>query len=233
MQPSAPPASANQRIVLRRPGEARTTPRPVASAPAAQATGAPTPITVPAAPAPQPAPAPAPAAEPERPTTPPPAPEIAAAPPPPAEPAPEPAPQPAAPAPQPEPSAPQAQPEPAAATAVASLPWASGVPTLGNPLRVAFEAGSTQLSSAAQQSLGDLAAGLRDNPEVKIQLNGFASAPDGSTSQARRTALLRTLAVRTFLIDAGVERLRMDVRALGDRTELEPKDRVDIEAIQR
>ncbi|MCR9257976.1 MAG: OmpA family protein [Alphaproteobacteria bacterium] len=225
--PIQQPASAGQRIVLRKPGETRPTPAP-APAPAAAPAPAPAPAPV-AAPAAQPEPAQAP----ERPAAPPPAPEIAAAPPPPP---PAEAPPAAQPEPQPEPQpapAPAAQPESQPAGQVASLPPAGDLPTPGNPIRITFESGSIQLSGTAQKTLGDMAASLRQSPDLKIQLNGFASAPDGSTSQARRTALLRTLAVRTFLIDAGVERLRMDVRALGDRTDTEPKDRVDIEALTR
>ena len=49
-----------------------------------------------------------------------------------------------------------------------------------------------------------------------------------SGSDARRRSLFRTLAVRTYLVENGVLSTRMDVRALGDRTEEEPKDRVEV-----
>jgi len=218
------------RIVLRNPAERRqqAAPQPVTPQPTAPEPRVESPAPEPTAPEPT-----APAGQqPERPTAPPPEPEIAAAPPPPPpQPEAEPAPAPETePQPQPAPQ-PEAQPEPD--TQVARLPADAALPRPGNPIRLTFESGSTQLSPTAEKSLGDLAAALRENPGINIQLNGFASAPDGSTSQARRTALLRTLAVRTFLIDAGVERLRMNVRALGNQTDIEPQDRVDIAALER
>ncbi len=51
---------------------------------------------------------------------------------------------------------------------------------------------------------------------------------DGGPSKARRLSLSRALAVRAFLIDQGVRSTRMDVRALGDKVQDGPSDRVDI-----
>lgn len=69
---------------------------------------------------------------------------------------------------------------------------------------------------------------LQKNPAWRVQIQAFAS-PDGEdVSNARRISLARALAVRTWLMDRGVEANRMDVRALGAETDRNPADRVDM-----
>ena len=42
------------------------------------------------------------------------------------------------------------------------------------------------------------------------------------------TCLSRALTIRSYLLDKGVRAHRMDVRALGAKTDREPQDRVDL-----
>jgi len=125
---------------------------------------------------------------------------------------------------------------PPAAPQVATLPPASrdSVPVHAAPqpppgeIRILYAAESTDLPAAAREDLDGLAGWLKANPEVRIQIVGYASAATTAGSDARRRSLFRTLAVRTYLIENGVLSTRMDVRALGDRTAEEPKDRVEV-----
>jgi outer membrane protein OmpA-like peptidoglycan-associated protein len=80
----------------------------------------------------------------------------------------------------------------------------------------------------AMPDLDRMAAWLKQNPAVRVQIVGYASATKGAESEARRTSLYRTLAVRKYLVDKGVLSTRMDVRAMGSRTDQTPKDRVEI-----
>ncbi len=102
--------------------------------------------------------------------------------------------------------------------------------TLPRPaeIRILYAADATDLPEAAHADLDGLAAWLKANPEVRVQIVGYASETAPSGSEARRRSLFRTLAVRTYLIENGVLSTRMDVRALGPRTEEEPKDRVEV-----
>ncbi|MBZ0325714.1 MAG: OmpA family protein, partial [Alphaproteobacteria bacterium] len=68
---------------------------------------------------------------------------------------------------------------------------------------------------------------------TRVQLKAFAAGTAETASQARRLSLSRALAVRSFLIDKGVESTRMDVRALGTNFEEGPADRVDIQIVKR
>lgn len=80
-----------------------------------------------------------------------------------------------------------------------------GIKTLAGDLNSAIEAGAT-----------------------KIQLQAYAGAPGDKSSDARRLALRRALAVRQLLIDDGVPSSRIDVRAMGGITDNGQPDRVDV-----
>lgn len=69
---------------------------------------------------------------------------------------------------------------------------------------------------------------LQNNPSWRVQIQAFASPTDEGSSSARRLSLARALAVRTWLMDKGIEAGRMDVRALGMQTDRNPADRVDL-----
>lgn len=95
-------------------------------------------------------------------------------------------------------------------------------------MRLVFSEGSADLNEAAKDSLRALAGTLLDDGNARVQLLAYASSTDDSASRARRLSLSRALAVRAFLIDQGVRSTRMDVRALGNKLEDGPADRVDI-----
>ena len=64
-------------------------------------------------------------------------------------------------------------------------------------------------------------------------MQAFAGGSSGSPSVARRLSLSRALAVRAFLIEEGVRSTRIDVRALGNRAEGGPAERVDVVLVNR
>ena len=139
-------------------------------------------------------------------------------------PAPVPAPPPAAvatpaPAPEPAPVA-EAAPETVVAAVAPSAP--------GEPLLIPFAPGGAELSSEMEDPLRKLAGSLAADEGLRLQLKAYASAERSVASAARRLSLSRALAVRSFLIDAGVNSTRIDVRALGAKYESGPPDRVDV-----
>ena len=229
--PPAPPAPALAEAPPPEPQIAAlsepTPPAPPAPAPDASEPLAPPPPALPPAEA---------EAPPEPPAPEPPAAEI----PPPELPAPEP-PAPEAPAQAsmtgtaPEPPAPEAPPAPSTADAPTSTQTAAVPPAGETPAelgeagqRLGFAVGSADLDESAQQVLSALAETLKADGNARVQLLAYASSADNSASRARRLSLSRALAVRAYLIDQGVRSTRMDVRALGDKSEGGPPDRVDI-----
>lgn len=69
---------------------------------------------------------------------------------------------------------------------------------------------------------------MQEDPDLRLELLAYASAENGSTSNARRLSLSRALAVRAYLIDRGIKTVRFIVRAQGDRFDSGPADRVDL-----
>jgi outer membrane protein OmpA-like peptidoglycan-associated protein len=99
-------------------------------------------------------------------------------------------------------------------------PPASKVP------QILFVAGRTELDGAGMAVLDAVALELSKSKE-RIELQAFAStAPDQSDS-AKSLSLRRALNVRTYLIEKGIDRNRIIIKARGDATEGTP-ERVDI-----
>ncbi len=244
-QVSAPPRPT----AVQPPPVAVRTPAPVAPAPAqvqvraaAPARQEP-PTPVPPAPKPPPAPtvaapvpAPAPAAAPKE--------KVDVAPPPPSPPATTAA-APPAPVPpkEPEPreprraaaSTPPLTPSPTGAAPTPAVQTAStaDVSGLEPSFRVLFDAKSAKISDAARAPLEELSNKMKESEDLRVQLLAYAGGTSETASQARRLSLSRALAVRSFLINQGVRSTRMDVRALGNKAESGPADRVDAVLVER
>lgn len=126
----------------------------------------------------------------------------------------------------PAPEAPVEQEQPALEEKVipAALPV---VPSLDD-LTVPFEGSESTLNAAQQQKLDAIAAEMGSAGESRLQVRAYATGEDGTTSSARRIALSRALAVRSYLMDKGIKPARVDVRALGSETDKSPVDRVDL-----
>ena len=131
------------------------------------------------------------------------------------------------PAPVPEPVA---TPQPEAMVAVLT-PQAAPAP--GEILSIPFAGGSADLPDDAQGNLQAIAAQLAANDTLRAQVKAYADGATGSASSARRLSLSRALSVRSILIEFGVRSTRIDVRALGDRNEGGPPDRVDVLVLNR
>lgn len=139
------------------------------------------------------------------------------------------------PEPEPEPE-PLALPELVAApeTEVAALsPSETAEPLPGDTLRIEFAGDSADLPIGTDSNLNALAEKLLANESLRAQVKAYAGSSTGSASAARRLSLSRALAVRSVLIEHGVRSTRIDVRALGDRNEGGPTERVDVLLVSR
>lgn len=129
---------------------------------------------------------------------------------------------------------PPPEPEAAAIPAVESTEPAAQTATLAPAVdqelaaRVLFGAGSADLSTDGKSELESLAKSLNADESLRVQLLAFASGDGDAANAARRLSLSRALVVRGFLIDQGIPSTRMQVRALGNKYESGPPDRVDI-----
>ena len=112
--------------------------------------------------------------------------------------------------------------------ALTSRPAPIGALNLGQQLRLGFGSGSAAISEVAATQLDGVAKSMKQNGNLRLQLLAYAGGGSQTPSQARRLSLSRALAVRSQLIEKGIQSTRIDVRALGKKSEAGPPDRVDI-----
>lgn len=117
---------------------------------------------------------------------------------------------------------------PAPPSQVAALTPEKAVGTAGKPTLVTFAESSATLDDAAKKALASVAKTMAGDSELRLQIVAYATGSDDNASQARRLSLSRALAVRSYLIDNGIRSTRMDVRALGNKFDTGPGDRVDL-----
>ena len=126
-----------------------------------------------------------------------------------------------------------------AKTAAAPAPQSASRPPLAEPAqpfapsgksaaRVNFLSGSSDLPENAKSALKSVADQMNRDAEMRVQLLAYAGPREDTASQARRLSLFRALAVRSYLIEQGIRSTRMDVRAMGNKYDEEPADRVDV-----
>lgn len=115
----------------------------------------------------------------------------------------------------------------------AALPPAKDAVKTGRALQVVFGANDLKLPAKAKSGLKDLAGKLKDQKNLRLQLMAYAGGKKLSPGKARRMSLSRALSVRSFLIESGVRSTRIDVRALGSKTNEAPANRVDVNIVER
>jgi outer membrane protein OmpA-like peptidoglycan-associated protein len=120
--------------------------------------------------------------------------------------------------------APPATPAPASGTAA---PNAGGALPAGAS-RILYTGDSDDVPATANGDLDKVAASMTADQNMRVQILAYAAGTEDTESKARRKSLARGLAIRSYLIKAGVPSTRIDVRALGTKADGGPADRVDI-----
>lgn len=100
-----------------------------------------------------------------------------------------------------------------------------------NLTRILFSEGAADLSTEAQTTLQAIADQVKDGDRRNVQLLAYGSG--NSVSAARRLSLGRALAVRSKLMELGIDNRQIEVRALGEPEGNGPSDRVDLLMITR
>jgi outer membrane protein OmpA-like peptidoglycan-associated protein len=95
-------------------------------------------------------------------------------------------------------------------------------------IRIVFPSELNEVPSEANAALDDLAAQMLADESMRIQIMCYASGTEDTESKARRKSLARCINIRQYLFKKDVRTTRMDVRALGLKSEGQPADRVDI-----
>jgi len=112
------------------------------------------------------------------------------------------------------------------------LPPGGGLPAL--PAQIVFAPNVTDLPDQAKATLEKVIAAMKADDQIRVQLVAYASGLQDQANAARRTSLSRAVSVRSYLVEQGVKSVRIDVRAMGNRTDVAgAQDRVDIVAIDK
>jgi outer membrane protein OmpA-like peptidoglycan-associated protein len=125
-------------------------------------------------------------------------------------------------------------PETPAAPAEGTAPPAEGGAAQGGAAlpagatRILYTGESDDVPADATAGLDTIAQDMLANQDKRIQVLSYAAGTEDTESKARRKSLARGLAIRSYLMKAGVPSTRIDVRALGNKAEGGPADRVDI-----
>jgi outer membrane protein OmpA-like peptidoglycan-associated protein len=93
--------------------------------------------------------------------------------------------------------------------------------------RIDFAPQELELTPASAARLTDLAQSLKQEPDAPVAIVAHAEA-QGAGMTARRIALGRALAVRSFLMERGIQSGRLTVQAFEAAEGGEPAERVDI-----
>ena len=115
----------------------------------------------------------------------------------------------------------QAAPNPAAPAPAADSSQSAGAPAA----TVSFDRQSVEINPSARGALDTLAQVLTAQGVRQIELRGYATG--GDDDEVRKLALVRTLAVRMYLIDQGVK-ARIEVMAQAAPAKGGGKERVDV-----
>ncbi|WP_373087402.1 OmpA family protein [Sneathiella sp.] len=105
------------------------------------------------------------------------------------------------------------------------------LPNYGKSDSILFNAGETALPDVAGDVIQAIIDKMKGSDGQVLQL--FAYGTGNSVSAARRLSLGRALAVRSKLMDMGIENRKIEVRALGEPEGQGPADRVDLVLIAR
>lgn len=97
-----------------------------------------------------------------------------------------------------------------------------------------FPPNVTDLPDQAKAPLETVAKAMKADSNLKVQLMAYASGSAEQAGQARRISLSRAIAVRSYLIEQGVNSMRIDVHALGNKVDGGASlDRVDVVAVDK
>jgi hypothetical protein len=95
-------------------------------------------------------------------------------------------------------------------------------------IRIVFPTEFNDVPVEANSALDDLATQMVADESMRIEIKCYASGTTDTESKARRKSLQRCINIRQYLFKKDIRTTRMDVRALGLKSEGQPADRVDI-----
>lgn len=100
-------------------------------------------------------------------------------------------------------------------------------------LMLEFLPTQTEILSDDRQKILGLVNKIKQDDRKRLKIKSYASQVDDSPGSARRVSLQRAIAIRSIMVENGIEGVRINVQAMGDATESGGvQDRADIIVIQ-
>lgn len=101
-----------------------------------------------------------------------------------------------------------------------------GIP---NEVIVFFQENSSDLEVGQMDIVtNDAINVLKSRSELSLEIIGYAEPQQGGSDATKRLALARALIIQKHLTKAGISLSRLTVEAKGDKTPIEPRDRVEM-----
>lgn len=96
------------------------------------------------------------------------------------------------------------------------------------PLSVPYDASQISMNPKLQKQIdAKIVPMLKKDRALRVQIQAFASEIAQDKHTSRQRSLARGLAVRAYLLGLGIEPERLDVRAMGSQSDIDPLDRID------
>jgi len=95
-------------------------------------------------------------------------------------------------------------------------------------IRIVYPTDANDVPPEANAALDDLASQMQADENMRVEIRCYGSGTSDTENKARRKSLARCLSIRQYLFNKNIRTTRMDVRALGLKSEGQPADRVDI-----
>lgn len=109
------------------------------------------------------------------------------------------------------------------------LPTFVGLPDGSKKLAMLYLETQSDIKETQINTLEQLIVpSLEGNKSARLIIEAYASSQDDGLNSARRLALSRALAIRSYLLSRKIEASRIDVRALGSESNIQPLDRVEL-----
>jgi len=117
----------------------------------------------------------------------------------------------------------------------AALTGDSGTREQNNPemFRIVYAAEATEVGTADDDELTAVVNRMKSDGDLRVVIYAYASGTPDAASKARRLSFSRALALRRYLVARGIRGTRAEIRALGNKTDEEPADRVDLVLVKR
>ncbi len=97
------------------------------------------------------------------------------------------------------------------------------------PLVLTYAQNVSSLTPEHEQQITEkLLPRMTNSPDSRLKIQTFAQADQRGQSETRRTALRRAIAVRELIVKAGIDKRRILLFPMGDRTTQGPKDSAEL-----